>query len=386
MDAFRSPALVVAGADGDLAQRTRQLARRLPRGELHELAGYTSHIWSDTLADRTEDAAGAIENFLARVDDANEASAVHIPESQGEVAGIHYTVRGQGTPLVLFPLSLAPSQWSPLLSRLADRHCVVLLGGAHLGAVAMLEARVAAGYGALVVETFGRASPRPGEKILDVGCGSGAIARRIAGLTNKANPIVAADLSPYLLSEARRLVEHAGLGGVIRFEDGDAEALPFADGQFDISLCSTVLEEGNADRMIAELARVTCAGGRIMTITRAVDVDWWANLVLPAELLKRINALGPATGAGAASEGCADASLYRRLRQMGLTPVFIGPQFAIYDRGDRLESVLSRLSAPLSGPDASRVQEAVELARRAKTLFVAEPFHCAVAVKNPSQD
>ena len=48
--------------------------------------------------------------------------------------------------------SLAPSQWEPLASRIKDKYSVITLGGAHLGAVALLEGRAKSGYGELINE------------------------------------------------------------------------------------------------------------------------------------------------------------------------------------------------------------------------------------------
>ena len=56
-------------------------------------------------------------------------------------AGISYRIRGAGPPLVLLPMFLAPSQWEPLAPRLSERYCTITLGGAALGAVAILESR-----------------------------------------------------------------------------------------------------------------------------------------------------------------------------------------------------------------------------------------------------
>ena len=184
------------------------------------------------------------------------------------------------------------------------------------------------------------------------------------------------------MSEARALARDKGLSEAIKFEQANAETLPYPDAHFDVVMCTTVLEEGNADRMLAELTRVTRPGGRIAVLTRAIDLDWWANLPVPGELRSRINALGPSTGAGVGDHGCADASLYERLTKAGLTPSMLGPQFAIYREGERLADVLDRLIAVLSESDARICHEAAQQAKRNGTLFVAEPFHCAVVKKS----
>jgi SAM-dependent methyltransferase len=171
----------------------------------------------------------------------------------------------------------------------------------------------------------------------------------------------------------------------IRFEAADAEALPYPDGRFDVAFCSTVLEEGDAQRMVAELARVIRPGGRVAVLTRAVDLDWSVNLPVPHELKSRLGALGPATGAGVGDRGCADASLYARLASAGLALSVLGPQFAIYRDGERLADVLDRLLGALPPDDLQVCRTAVKQANAAGTLFVAEPFHCAIGTKSGAE-
>jgi SAM-dependent methyltransferase len=381
LETFRSPAMVITGDLGTPAQRAHDLAVRFENGALIELLGYASPMWADTVADRTVDVAEAVCEFLACVDREHALPPTALPQGDGEIAGIRYRIRGVGPPLVLLPLSMAPSQWEPLVPQISDRYCTITLSGAHLGAISLLEARGRSGYGDLVAQIVDRAGIAPGETVLEVGCGSGALARALAERTEHGNPIVATDINSYLLSEAKFLATKDGPGDVISFEEANAEALPFADAHFDVAVSCTVLEEGQADRMLAELARVTKPAGRVVVMTRAIDVTWWVNLPVSDDLKSRLNALGPSTGAGVGEGGCADASLYTRFLDAGLTPLTMGPQFAIYKDGERLDSVLDRFLASLSKRDAKVCRDAAWQAKSDLTIFVAEPFHCAVGVK-----
>ena len=383
LNTFPSPALIITGDQGASAPRARDLAGRFLQGELFELQNYATPMWADTVADRTTEVTEAIISFLARVEDDDNGPSSEMADSNGEIAGIRYRVLGKGPPLLLLPLSMAPSQWEPLVSRLSNYYSIILLGGPFLGAISLLEARACSGYGQLVAQVIDQANLRPGETVLEVGCGSGALARGLAQRTNSKNLIVATDLNPYLLSEAEILASRDGLSETISFERADAEALPYPDARFHVSISCTVMEEGKADQMLSELARVTRPGGRVVVMTRALDVDWWANLPLSTELSRRINALGPGTGAGVGDGGCADASLYRRLLAAGLMPLFMGPQFAIYREGERLADVLDRLLAPLSNIEAEDCRDAIRQAKQDGTLLVAEPFHCAVGKNCP---
>jgi len=376
---LEAPGLVIAGDQGAPAKRAQDLAARFERGELFALRGYSSPAWADTVADRTDEVASAIIHFLAQAEHEGRVPSAVAANGEGEIAAISYRIEGRGPALVLMPLSLAPSQWDPLIPRLAERYTVVRLGGPHLGMVSLLEDRARSGYGDLVAQVLDQTRLAPGERVLEVGCGSGAIVRPLAKRVRGANAITAADLNPYLLAEALALAEREGVADAISFQKANAEALPFADGTFDVAFCCTVLEEGHADRMVAELARVTRHGGRIAVLTRATDVDWRANLALPRDLKRKIDALWPAIGAGVGDGGCADASLYTRIVRAGLSPLVMGPQFAIYRGGDRLDDVLDRMAATLPEDEGRLCRAAIARGRADGVLFVAEPFHCAVA-------
>jgi SAM-dependent methyltransferase len=385
LHAFTSPSLVITGDQGAPAKRARDLVGRFGRGELIELRNYCSPAWADTIADRTADVTNAIGDFLARVERECGAPTALAANGEGEIAGVHYRIHGQGPALVLMPLSLAPSQWGPLVPRLSKHYSVIVLGGAHLGIISLLEERARSGYGELVAQVLDRTDIAPGETVLEVGCGSGAVARALVNRLGRSNLVVATDINPYILSEARALARNSGLSDAIKFEHGNAEALPYPDAHFHVAVCTTVLEEGDADRMVAELARVTRPDGRIAILTRAIDVGWWINLSVLGELKNKIDALGPSTGPGVGDRGCADASLYARLNKAGLAPSTLGPQFAIYRDGERLADVIDRLIGVLSDGEARLCRDAIQEAKMNGTLFVAEPFHCAVVRKRKNE-
>ena len=99
----------------------------------------------------------------------------------------------------------------------------------------------------------------PGERVLDVACGSGntaiAAARRFADVTG-------IDYVPALLERARERAAAERLE--IEFVEGDAEALPFEDGAFDCVLSTFgAMFAPDQERAAAELLRVCRSGGRI---------------------------------------------------------------------------------------------------------------------------
>jgi ubiquinone/menaquinone biosynthesis C-methylase UbiE len=98
---------------------------------------------------------------------------------------------------------------------------------------------------------------REGDRLLDVGCGTGAAVRAAAEVAERA---VGVDLSPKMLAEARDRA--AGLSNV-EFVEGDSENLPFGDGEFTAVLCTTSLHHyPHPDAAAREIARVLAPSGR----------------------------------------------------------------------------------------------------------------------------
>ncbi len=100
---------------------------------------------------------------------------------------------------------------------------------------------------------------RPGDRVLDVAAGPGnaAIPAALAGAQ-----VVACDLTPELLEAGRRQAAHRS--AVLEWRQADAEALPFADGEFDTVLsCVGVMFAPDHRACAAEMVRVCRPGGTI---------------------------------------------------------------------------------------------------------------------------
>jgi SAM-dependent methyltransferase len=370
--------LIVTGDQGEPAAVVRGAMTALPDAALVTLRDYFGHPRADVLAERTDEIGAPLLAFLARLDREHQTHTVPHAAEVGEVAGISYRIWGTGPPLLLLPLGLAASQWEPLLHRLAERYCCIVLGGPVLGSVASLETRgLHTGYSVVVRQVLEEAQLQPGETVLDVGCGSGVLDRWLAKRTGMANRIVAVDIHRTLLREAAALAEKEGLGGVIEFRQGNAESLPFPDNHFDVVMSATVMELLDADRMLHELVRVTRPGGRVVVVVRAVDMPSFVNLPLRAALKARVEALPNGT---AGARGCADASLYQRFREVGLHDIKRLPQLATYDSA-QAHSFHERVWAALGPEERQEWHTAVAQAEASGGFFVALPFHCAVGTK-----
>lgn len=116
--------------------------------------------------------------------------------------------------------------------------------------------------------------PRPGMEVLDVGCGTGShLARyREAGCV-----VHGLDLSPAMLAKAA-----ARLGDDADLRLGDAAALPWPDGSFDLVVAQTVLHELDATSgkaAMAEMRRVVRDDGKVLVVDHRPDAPRGARAV-----------------------------------------------------------------------------------------------------------
>jgi SAM-dependent methyltransferase len=367
--------ILIGGERGMSATVTANAHARLPDATRHVLRDYDAPGWADVIADRTAEIIHILSE-LPRLPPAN------LPAKNGTHAEITYTIQGDGPPLVLLPFFLAPSQWEPAIPALAERFTVIVLGGRHLGGVAALEDRASgSSYRSLANTLWDRMAITPTDTVLDVGCGSGALDRLLAPRLTTGR-ITATDLNPFLLREAATLAQdHAQ----ISFRLANAERLPFADNSFDAAFTVTVLEECDADQALRELYRVVKPGGRVGVIVRAIDLPQWWNLDLPPEL----TAIATIPPQSVGPIGTADASLYRRMRHAGFTPLTCFPSLVTFDHpaGPIWKYREDHILAQLSPTETTTWRAATAKAHQLGLLFMSNPMHCAVGTRpqgNPS--
>src|SRR3990167_1691132 len=109
------------------------------------------------------------------------------------------------------------------------------------------------------------AALQSGERVLDVACGTGIVARQAAPLMGAGGQVVAVDMNPAMLGVARAL--QAPSGATITWQEGNAMALPFPDGAFDVALCQHGLQfVPDRAGAVREMRRVLAPGGRALVI------------------------------------------------------------------------------------------------------------------------
>jgi ubiquinone/menaquinone biosynthesis C-methylase UbiE len=104
----------------------------------------------------------------------------------------------------------------------------------------------------------------PAATVLDVGCGTGLVARAIARHSGFSGSVAGIDLSPHLVAAAKRLAAEEGIGARIAFQHGDARQLPFADATFDAVVAHTLISHVPAPlAVLKEAARVLKPGSTL---------------------------------------------------------------------------------------------------------------------------
>jgi SAM-dependent methyltransferase len=104
---------------------------------------------------------------------------------------------------------------------------------------------------------------RPGERVVDMGCGAGIDSLIAAKMVGPAGQVIGVDMTPAMLDKARRAVVEAGLTNV-EFRQGYAEALPVADRWADVVISNGVLNlMPDKAAALNEMARVLKPTGRL---------------------------------------------------------------------------------------------------------------------------
>jgi ubiquinone/menaquinone biosynthesis C-methylase UbiE len=118
-------------------------------------------------------------------------------------------------------------------------------------------------FGPWATKLIETADPQLGERVLDVGCGTGIAARQVTSRMGTRGAVTGIDLSPDMLAVAQ--ASAAREGAAIEWRQGSAEDLPFPDETFDLVLCQFALMFfANKAAALAEMRRVITRNGRVL--------------------------------------------------------------------------------------------------------------------------
>ncbi len=156
------------------------------------------------------------------------------------------------------------------------------------------------------------AAVRDGEAILEVAVGTGLAFIELVR-QNPTGTTTGIDLTPAMLARAQSRLAAAKLPGNYTLSEGDATALPFADGSFDLLLNSymfDLLPEQDFATVLAEFRRVLRPGGRLVLVNMAQGAAW------QHRLYDRLYQLSPRL-----MGGCRGVALEEHVRAAGFSDV-----------------------------------------------------------------
>jgi demethylmenaquinone methyltransferase / 2-methoxy-6-polyprenyl-1,4-benzoquinol methylase len=120
--------------------------------------------------------------------------------------------------------------------------------------------------------------PPDANRVLDVATGTAAVAIELVR-AQPARAVVGVDQSPEMLAAGREQVDRAGLTQQIELREGRAEALPFADGEFDAVTFTYLLRYvDDVSATLRELARVVRPGGTLAMLEFGLPRAGWRPL------------------------------------------------------------------------------------------------------------
>ena len=110
-----------------------------------------------------------------------------------------------------------------------------------------------------------------GDRILDVGCGTGTDTLAIGDLVGPDGWVMGVDFDPAMVAEGKRRAEEKGVSKWVQHNQAEATSLPFEANSFDASRSDRLFQHmSHPEQALAEMVRITRTGGRILVC----DPDW----------------------------------------------------------------------------------------------------------------
>ena len=175
------------------------------------------------------------------------------------------------------------------------------------------RALVPAVFAAWTLLVVDLADPRQGERVLDVACGTGVVARLAAQRVGPTGQVVGVDLNPGMLTVAASITSSAApTSAPIAWREASATKMPLPDAAFDIAYCQLGLQFfPDRPAALREMYRVLVSGGRLaLMVWRGIEHSPGFD-VLAGALARHVS--GEAASIMRAPFGLADAGELRAL-------------------------------------------------------------------------
>ncbi|QHV00418.1 class I SAM-dependent methyltransferase [Synechocystis sp. CACIAM 05] len=167
-------------------------------------------------------------------------------------------------------------------------------------------------------KTFEKMQLKPGDSVLEVGCGTGNDALLLANYVGETGKVTAVDRSQFMLDQARERAKNSTTK--FEFVLADAEQLPFPDANFTAARVDRTLQHiAEPQKAIAEMARVVQSNGWVV----AFEPDW-ETLVIDSDQRGVTRAITNFWCDNFPS-GWVGRYLFKYFRQAGLTDITVEP-------------------------------------------------------------
>jgi len=213
-----------------------------------------------------------------------------------------------------------------------------------------------------------RLEPRAPRRILELACGTGAVTRAMAARLPETSSIVATDLNPGMIEQAKEL----GTLRPVEWQVADATALPFADASFDAVVCQFgAMFFPDKPKTFAEIRRVLAPGGFFLfNVWDKIEENEFAAVVTTSH--ERVFPDDPPRFMARTPHGYGDANALRRdLLAGGFTA---SPAITVLEKRSRAASAFDVALGYCQGTptrreiearDASRLEEVTRVATEA---------------------
>jgi SAM-dependent methyltransferase len=194
-------------------------------------------------------------------------------------------------------------------------------------------------FGAWAPKVADAAALAAGERVLDVACGTGVVAREAARRCGVTGSVAGLDLGAGMIAVARSLAPG------VDFREGNALALPWPDAAFDVVVCQFgLMFFGDRERAVREMARVLRPGGRLaVAVWAAIEAN--TAYAEEAVLVERLAGAAAAQAIRAPYALADTAELSRLLASAGLSSI----EITTHTSEARFPSVRAMIEADVRG-------------------------------------